>query len=458
MNSPEEIAVPDVGLLIIGAGPTGLGAAYRLRELGHDDWLVLEASDGVGGLARSYTDNAGFTYDIGGHVLFSHFPYYDAVVDRLLGEDYATIGRQAWIWIEGQYVAYPFQNHLRGLSPQTVYECVSGLMAAQRAPAKTGNFRDWVRAVFGEGIARHFMLPYNSKVWAWPLEQMSYGWIGERVSVVDVDAVLRNVILGEETSSWGPNSTFRYPLRGGTGALWHGVAAELSDRIVLDSPVVAVEPGTRVAVCADGRRYRYERMLSTMPLDELVGCCSGTPAFVRAAALRLAASGTHVVGVATNEPTTTSKTWIYYPEPQVPFHRVTYLSSYSPYLTARPGQTLLLTETSTSAYRQASPEGLEQAVVAALVDLGLLRNSAAVISTWRCTRTKSYPVPTLERDTALAAIHPWLDAGSIDSRGRFGSWRYEIGNMDHSFMQGVEWADKVVHGAPERVWGAADVA
>jgi protoporphyrinogen oxidase len=448
----------EAGLVIIGGGPTGLGAAHRLHELGHDDWLVLEADDGVGGLARSYTDSSGFTYDIGGHVLFSHFPYYDAVVDRLLGGEYTTIGREAWIWTEGRYVSYPFQNHLRGLSPQTVYECVAGLVAAQGNRTSQHNFRDWVYATFGEGIARHFMVPYNAKVWAWPLERMSHTWSGERVSVVDVDTVLRNVILGDEASGWGPNSTFRYPLHGGTGHLWRCLAEELSDHIVLDCPVIAVKPEERVVVCVDGRRHRYRRLLSTIPLDDLVDRCDGAPAPVRAAARTLVSSGTHVVGVATDEPTTATRTWIYYPEPQVPFHRVTYLSSYSPYLTARPGQTLLLTETSTSAHRPVPAAGLEKTVVNMLVGLGLLTDSDAVVTTWLCTRAKSYPVPTLDRDAALAAIHPWLERHGIASRGRFGSWRYEIGNMDHAFMQGVEWADHVLRGAPERLWGAAHVA
>ena len=72
-------------IVIIGAGPTGLGAGYRLQELGYDDWVLLEANDYVGGLATSFTDDKGFTYDIGGHVMFSHYAYYDELVDRLMG-------------------------------------------------------------------------------------------------------------------------------------------------------------------------------------------------------------------------------------------------------------------------------------------------------------------------------------------------------------------------------------
>ncbi|MGK5448190.1 protoporphyrinogen/coproporphyrinogen oxidase [Streptomyces radiopugnans] len=448
----------DEPLVIVGAGPTGLGAAHRLRELGHEDWVVLEATDRVGGLARSETDEHGFTYDIGGHVLFSHYPYYDALVDRLLGQEYTEIRRQAWIRMEGRHIPYPFQNNIRGLEPRTVYECLSGLVAAQRdRPARRpAHFREWVHATFGEGIARHFMLPYNAKVWATPPEEMAYGWIGERVSVVDVDAVLRNVLLTEERRDWGPNSTFRYPLRGGTGHLYTRLAEGLTDRIEFNAPVVAVDPDAHEVRTADGRRRRYAELLSTMPLDELVERCTDAPQHVRAAARKLRSSTTHVVGVAVDRTIETEHTWVYFPEPDVPFYRMTYLSNYSPHLVRRPGQTLLLTETSASAHRPVDPATIVAQVVDGLIRAEVLREDdrPRIVSTWHCAPHKTYPVPSLERDEALEVVQPWLAGHGISSRGRFGAWRYEIGNMDHSCMQGVEWADRVLHDEPERVWAS----
>src|SRR3954452_4619163 len=217
MKRPERI-------VIIGAGPTGLGAGWRLQELGHDDWVILEANDYVGGLATSFTDDAGFTYDIGGHVMFSHYDYYDRMVDRLMGDQYTELEREAWVWMENRFIPYPFQSNIRNLEPQTVYECVRGLIEAQRRDyAEPTNSREWVDALMGDVIARHFMIPYNFKVWATPAELMNYIWIGERVAVVDTDEILRNVILGEDHASWGPNNTFKYPLRGGTGFLYEGL-------------------------------------------------------------------------------------------------------------------------------------------------------------------------------------------------------------------------------------------
>src|SRR4051812_44137029 len=142
-------------IVIIGAGPTGLGAGYRLKELGHTDWVILEGSNRVGGLATSFTDDAGFTYDIGGHVMFSHYTYYDDLVDKLLGGEYTELEREAWVYTENRFIPYPFQNNIRDLEPQTVFECVMGLIEAQRASGRVAptNFRNWIDQVFGAGIA-----------------------------------------------------------------------------------------------------------------------------------------------------------------------------------------------------------------------------------------------------------------------------------------------------------------
>src|SRR3954462_16027768 len=225
-------AASEPRIVIIGAGPTGLGAGYRLQELGHEDWVILEANDYVGGLATSFTDDKGFTYDIGGHVMFSPYSYYDDLVDKLMGGDYTELNREAWVWMEDRFIPYPFQNNLADLEPQTVFDCVNGLIAAQKAAARpVDNFRDWVDTVFGKGIAEHFMIPYNFKVWATPAELMNYVWIGERVSVVDTESILRNVILGEDQVSWGPNNTFKYPLRGGTGHLYKELHTYVADGV-----------------------------------------------------------------------------------------------------------------------------------------------------------------------------------------------------------------------------------
>jgi protoporphyrinogen oxidase len=441
-------------VVIVGAGPTGLGAGYRLQELGYEDWVILEANDYVGGLATSFTDEAGFTYDIGGHVMFSHYDYYDELVDKLMGGDYTELVREAWVWMEDRFIPYPFQNNIRDLEPQTVFDCVSGLIAAQRKNHSPTNFREWVDGVFGAGIGEHFMLPYNFKVWATPAELMNYVWIGERVSVVDVDTILKNVLLGEDQVSWGPNNTFKYPLRGGTGFLYDSLRTFVEDHLELETPVSSIDPVAKEVRTTDGRVFPYDVLLSTMPLNRLIDSMESVPDSVRQAVPGLHWSGSHIVGVGLDRPANSTKNWIYFPEPDVPFYRVTYLSNYSPYITPKPDQTLFLTETSRSSHKPESADTIVERVIDGLVATQLMDESDRdlIATTWLCSPDMSYPVPSVTRDESLGTIQPWLRSQSIASRGRFGAWLYEIGNMDHSAMQGVEWVNHVLHGEPETVW------
>lgn len=446
-------------IVVLGAGPTGLGAAHRLQELGYDDFVVLEANSEVGGLARSFVDDAGFTFDVGGHVLFSHYGYYDGVVDTALREGFTEIVRDAWIWTEGRFVPYPFQNNIKGLEPATVLECVMGLVEAQRvaSPPPT-NFSEWMEQMFGAGITKHFMRPYNFKVWATPAELMGFGWIGERVSVVDLEAVVRHVVYDDAPAPWGPNDQFRYPLRGGTGTLCTRVSEPLLDRIEFGCVVTSVDLEERRVRTEDGRTWPYDRLLSTCPLNLLVERAESAPDAVRRAAGDLTWSGSHIVGIGVDRAAASTKNWIYFPEPDVPFYRVTYLSNYSPYMTPAPDQTLFLTETSRSRFRQSDAATIVDDVIDGLVRSGLMTDDDRdlVVTTWRCSPDMTYPVPTIGRDAALDVVQPWLQEHDVSSRGRFGAWLYEIGNMDHSFMQGVEWVDHVLRGEPETTWSTRD--
>jgi protoporphyrinogen oxidase len=386
--------------------------------------------------------------------MFSHYQYYDDLVAKLMGGDYTELQREAWIWMEDRFIPYPFQNNIKDLDPTTVFECVMGVLDAQRNSSTPANFAEWVQATMGPGIAEHFMLPYNFKVWATPPELMNYVWIGERVSVVDIEGVLRNVVLGEPQVSWGPNNTFRYPLRGGTGFLYESLREFVEDHLQLETPVASIDPVEKVVHTHDGAAHPYDVLLSTMPLNHLVTSIHGAPAAVRSAAEDLVWSGSHIVGVGIDRPAESTKNWIYFPEPDVPFYRVTYLSNYSPYITPRPDQTLLLTETSYSRHKPEDETTIVDRVVDGLVSTGLMTDDDRdrVVTTWHCAPKMSYPVPSIHRDAALGTIQPWLREHDIWSRGRFGAWLYEIGNMDHSAMQGVEFVDHVLHGEPETVW------
>ena len=227
-------------ILIIGGGPTGLGAAHRLNELGHHNWKLLERSEQFGGLASTVKDDQGFLWDLGGHVLFSHYAYFDTLLEDLLGDSWFYHIREAWIWTRERWIPYPFQNNLWRLPPDDLEKCIAGLRMLQKQPPvqEIKTFDDWFVGSLGEGIADVFMRPYNFKVWAYPPDELSAGWVGDRVATTDFEKILKNVESETDDVSWGPNSTFRFPASGGTGSIWSELASRLPEENLLSATTV----------------------------------------------------------------------------------------------------------------------------------------------------------------------------------------------------------------------------
>ncbi len=446
-----------VKYLLIGAGPTALGAAYRLQELGEQNFLILEANPWVGGLASSFVDEMGFTWDIGGHVQFSHYKYFDQVMDRALGEDgWLQHQRESWVWIKDRFLPYPFQNNVRYLPKDAAWQCLKGVIEANVKPlnGKPENFKEWIIATFGEGIATEFMLPYNFKVWAYPPEQLDYSWIGERVSVVDMYRVAENIVLEKDDVSWGPNNLFRFPKHGGTGAIWRSVGKIIGDqKISLSSAVSKVHVDRGSVELSDGRSFSYDNLLSTIPLDQFALLVEDLPHTLKTRANGLVHSSSNIVGVGLRgqpKEELATKCWMYFPESNCPFYRVTLFSKYSPYNVPDSSKFFsLMTETSESSAKPVNSSSLVRETVQGLLNTKLIRSENDVVSTWSYRAEYGYPTPSLERDAILKDVMPVLETRGLFSRGRFGGWKYEVSNQDHSFMQGVEWVNRMERGETE---------
>lgn len=447
-------------IVILGAGPTGLGAGYRLKELGYEQFTIVEGLPHVGGLASSYTDSAGFTWDVGGHVMFSHYKYYDEVFDKLMGDHFQLNMRESWVRMFERWIPYPFQNNIRHLPREACFECVSGLIKAQQAGrhAEAANFEEFIRAVFGDGICKHFMSPYNFKVWAHPPAMMNKHWIGERVAVIDVERALRNIILELDDYGWGPNNQFKFPLSGGTGEFYRRFTKPLDGHIQLSRKVERIDLATRQVRFADGTAEDYDTLITAAPLDKL---CSrllqgAVPSPVREAAASLRHSGGHMVGVGIRRKCPSTKSWMYFPEANCPFYRATYLSNYSPHMTPDNARHYsILCETSYSEFKPVNAATIVEETITGLVNSGMISEDERndIVDTWHFHADYSYPTPTVERDKALATVIPWLEAQGIYSRGRFGMWKYEVSNTDHVLMQGVELVNRLLLGEPETTIG-----
>ena len=450
-------AKSDTGhIVIIGAGPTGLGAAWRLHELGYDNWTLVDAAEFVGGLATSIVDDEGFTWDLGGHVLFSHYNYFDNLMEKALGDAWCEHIREAWVWMRDRWVPYPFQNNIWRLPDEDLIACLEGLVEINKNKPveKPNTFADWLMHSFGQGLCDTFMFPYNFKVWAYKPEKMNVEWMGERVAEVDLARVLRNLVNKQDDVSWGPNATFRFPLHGGTGAIWKAIGDKLPhDKKILGSAITQVDADTKQLTLANGNTISYDTLISTMPLDQFLIALQNRPELSKRAP-EFVYSSTHVVGIGLDGEVPqdlATKCWMYFPESISPFYRVTVFSNYSPNNVPQPGkQWSLMCEISESPDKPVNIDSIIDDTIEGLLASKLISKDHRIVSRWHKRLEYGYPTPWYGRDKLLDAIIPELTALDIHSRGRFGTWKYEVSNQDHSVMQGVELVNLLLEGNKER--------
>jgi protoporphyrinogen oxidase len=422
-----------VEVLVIGAGPTGLGAATRLQERSAD-WLLVEETDRPGGMATTIVDAAGFRWDLGGHVLHSHFPDFDrAIADS--GVRMLAPTRNGWVWLDGELVPAPVQHQ------------VDELPTDLRPDAPAATLDDYYRNHLGSRLHALFFKPFTEKMWATPLERIDHTWTSLRSG-----SGARNVpaIRTRADAPPRPRMTFPYP-EGGTGALWDAIAARLDPRrLRLSSRVRRVDLDRREAHLADGEVVGFTDCVSSMPLTTLLQSV-GRPGWA-ARSPELLANSTLVVGLGfTGAPpeSLADKSWLYCPDKDVAWHRATVLSNYDRG-NAGPGRWSVLFEVGHSAYRRIDRATAVASCREEVTKLGA--DPSALVSSWVRDVPRGYPVPTLGRDDLLREVDAGLVAHGVRSRGRFGGWRYESCNQDYAFQQGVEAVEAAATGSPEDVY------
>ena len=305
---------------------------------------------------------------------------------------------------------------------------------------------------------------------------MQCQWLGERVAAPNLKLVTKNTVLGIAAGNWGPNATFRFPAEGGTGNIWINVAKTLpkeKTRYGNDGHVQLVDAEGHRVLLGDGTTVNYKKLINTMSVDHL--CEAMRNEELTQLSKGLFYSTTHVIGVGVRgerPPYIGDKCWLYFPEDNCPFYRATIFSNYSPNNQPKASKKLptmqiadgskpkdtaakegpywsIMLEVSESPMKPVNRETMLADCIQGLVNTEMLRPTDEIVSTYHRAFDHGYPTPTLEREGVLKQLLPKLQDMDIYSRGRFGSWRYEVGNQDHSFMLGVEAADNIINGAAE---------
>ncbi|RKY19707.1 MAG: hypothetical protein DRQ55_09975 [Planctomycetota bacterium] len=426
-------------IAIAGAGPSGLMIARLLKQDGHDV-TVFEAGAEIGGLCRSRTLD-GYVFDLaGGHILFTRDERVSRFWDELFADDPCHVSerRTRILHDRDHWVSYPFENALGELPLEHNLECTEGVLRAHLArgagaPAPR-EFDAWIRWKMGEGIAKHFMDPYNRKIWKADLAAIGTSWIEGRVPDAPLEDVLSSS-LGKTTEGYTHQSVFRYPMRGGFADMHERIARPIRERIVLRHRVQRIERAADGGWLVDGERF--DQVVSTVPLHLLPDLMPGmAPGAAQAArALRWRGVASYLIGV--EEDQVQPYSWAYLPHAkQGPANRITYLSNYSPH-NAPAGKGSIMAEVT---YVPGQEPGIDAAgrelVAAGLEQAGLL-DRARVTVTDGYLNPVSYILYDLEFESKRGAALAWCDAQEgLHALGRFG--RYDYHNSDQCLASAMD--------------------
>ncbi len=423
-------------MVVLGAGLTGLSAA---RELAKRDvpYRLYERAARVGGHATT-DEERGYRFDRTGHLLHLRSPALRGEISELLQGDYEVVERNSLVFSHGVYTRYPFQSNTYGLPADVAFECVLDFVRTQLEPASEPprSFEDFCLTHFGAGFSRHFMLPYNEKLWGVSAREITSAWCQRFVPLPRLEDVIAGAV-GQPAAELGYNARFWYPRRG-IGALPRALSRGLTG-LCLERAPRSLRPATRELLFED-RSVHYDVLISSIPLPTLLGLCDVLPAEVALARGRLRATSLSYFDIALERPPQQRFHWAYVPERKYPFYRVGCYSSFSSEM-APPGKASLYVELAERA--PLSQAAALAQVLPGLLEMGLLAGERDIAFARLRRLEPAYVIYDHAYEAALAAISPFLESLRVISTGRYGGWNYS--SMEDALVFGQQAAERAAH-------------
>jgi protoporphyrinogen oxidase len=447
-----KIAESDRRVVILGAGPAGLTAAYELSA--HDvPCVVLEQDVVVGGLARTVEHN-GYRFDIGGHRFYTKVALVEKIWREILGDDLLTRQRLSRIYYKSRFFRYPLEpfDAVQGLGLIESVRCALSFVRAYLLPdLPEDDFATWVSNRFGRRLFEIFFKSYTEKVWGMDCREIGAEWAAQRIQELSVGSLIRDALFpGRRKNIKTLIREFQYP-RLGPGMLWSRMKSIVEQRgveVMLNSAVERLEweQGRVVSVTAGGKRHEGTNFISSISIRELIERLDpAAPQQVRAAAANLKYRDFITVAVIVRGGNLFPDNWIYIHDPSITAGRIQNYNNWSPDMTPHPGITCLGLEyfcNQNDHLWQRSDEDLIRLARKEVVQLGLVREQDIVEGSV-VRMPKAYPVYDRGYLEALATIRSFLSSmPNMQLVGRNGMHRYN--NQDHSMFTAILAARNVM--------------
>ena len=426
MNNRPNSSRIKADTIVIGAGPAGLGAALALG----DSAIVLESRETAGGLCGTLTLD-GAIFDLGGHSFHTPHPAIRQLVfDALEMEEQ---NRDAWCWLNGEWVRYPFQQHFSELADSgSRHACQIGLDAAG-GWQDAANFDEYLDRRFGRGITELFMRPYNRKLWGADLTRLDTEWVAERVAA-PAGAAESSMLESRRRSPIPREAVIAYPAKGGYGEIFQALARRVAD-IRFRECVTSINPQTSTLRTANGETASWRRIISTLPLPALLRLITNVPAAISSAVSELEAVPITLVMLVLNGRNETLRQRIYCPDKDIIGHKIVLNHNSSRWLRTLPRHGVQVELSELNPFSNSSDVGsLVKAIVAGLLRMGVIPSPDCVRRTKVLRIPFGYPVQTHSRNNTVALAQNWLRKHRIYTVGRFGEWAYI--NSDEALYRG----------------------
>ncbi|MFW5813388.1 MAG: protoporphyrinogen/coproporphyrinogen oxidase [Fibrobacterota bacterium] len=429
-------------VVIIGSGLAGIGAAWRLQQENENGapvtYTLIEKESRAGGLCRTEQDGD-FLFDYTGHLLHFRTETFRELVFSRIGSKLEQRNRSAWIYSKKVYTRYPFQANLFGLPAEVVADCIYEY-SRQYFKEKKGEirtFEDWIRAYFGDGIAAHFMIPYNSKLYKRHPRDLTPDCTGRFVPSSNLKLLLMGA-LSDKGKELGYNSHFFYPRHGGIESMVKGLVSGLGD-INLNESVDSIDTSRKLITTSRRRQIPYDFIISTQPLPVLVNSIEGDVTEMNDAARKLR----HVSVLNINlgvRGDLGDRHWIYVPEDEFIFHRLGFPHNFSDFM-APPDHGSIYVEISYDPHKGIDVEWARRKTVEDLIRMGIISSEDQIVAEKTLDIPYGYVIFNSDRPKALDTITGQLEDMHIYSAGRFGSWEYS--SMEDAFLLGAKAAEDI---------------